>query len=102
MNVNLQVAPDGKGNWEDFGEAAEEDADVAETAPGEAGSGEFDVSGIAVTNAALTYTDATTGDRIEVSDLNFTTGAITSDAGGSITVDGVDLGAVVSGVMDVR
>ena len=101
LNVNLQVNRNGTGNWEDFGEAGTEDADAAETAPGDAKSGEFDVSGIAVTNAALAYTDATTGDRVEIGDLNFTTGAITSDGSGSITIGGVDLGGVITGVMDV-
>ena len=101
LNVNLQVAGDGRGNWEDFGEAGEADTDPAEPDPASGGSGEFDVSGIAVTNARLAYADAATGDVIEVTDLNFTTGAIASDGGGSITIDGIDLGGVVSGVMDV-
>lgn len=34
MNINLQVRKDGVGNWEDFGEAGEVDADEAETGEG--------------------------------------------------------------------
>ena len=101
LNVNLQVARDGTGNWEDFGEAGEAEAEPAEPEVASGGSGAFDVSGIAVTNASLTYSDATTGDVVEISDLNFTTGSIASDGSGSITIDGADLGGVVNGVMDV-
>ena len=100
LNVNLQVASDGTGNWEDFGETSEAQPDAVEPESAGGGSGEFDVSAIAVTNARLSYADATTGDVIEINDLNFTTGSISSD-GGSITIDGIDLGGVVNGVMDV-
>ena len=101
LNVNLQVASDGTGNWEDFGEASEAQSDLVEPESAGGSSGEFDVNAIAVTNARLSYADATTGDIIEINDLNFTTGSITSDGSGSITIDGIDLGGVVNGVMDV-
>lgn len=100
MNINLQVRKDGVGNWEDFGEAGEVDADEAET--GEGGdTGTIDVAGIAVTNAALTYADAAAGSQVELQDLNFTTGSIASVDEAVIGIDGIEIGANVIGVVDV-
>jgi AsmA protein len=100
MNINLQVRKDGVGNWEDLAEAGEAEAD--EVGPGDgAATGTIDVAGIAVTNAALTYADAATGSRIELQDLNFTTGGIASVDESVIGIDGIDIGANIIGVVDV-
>jgi AsmA protein len=100
MNINLQVRKDGVGNWEDLAEAGAAEAD--EAGPGDgAATGTIDVAGIAVTNAALTYADAATGSRIELQDLNFTTGGIASVDEAVIGIDGIDIGANIIGVVDV-
>jgi AsmA protein len=101
LNVNLQVRQDGTGNWEDLGEAGESGPAQAETDSGGGETGTLDISGIAVTNAVLTYADASTGDRIQIADLNFTTGPIRSDDSGAIGVDDIELGGTANGVMDV-
>jgi AsmA protein len=100
MSINLQVRADGTGNWEDFGEAGEVEAD--EPGPDDSGvTGTVDVVGIAVTNAALTYADAATDSRIELLDLNFTTGGIASADESTIVIDGMDMNADIIGVADV-
>ena len=85
LRVNLQVRKDGTGNWEDLG-AGEEP--VAETpVPEEGGTPPtIDVASVAVTDAALTYSDASTGDRIELTDVDLTSGRIA--AGEAVPLDG--------------
>ena len=87
LSVNLQVSQDGTGNWEDFGEAGETDADdspdVSEAA---SGSAVIDVASISITDAAISYADASTGDRFELTGLNLTTGHVA--AGESVPLDG--------------
>ncbi len=75
LTVNLQVRKDGKGNWEDFGEAGTAEAETPEPRAPER-SAAIDVASVAVSDAALTYTDASTGDRFELTDLNLTSGRI--------------------------
>jgi AsmA protein len=102
MNINLQVGKDGVGNWEDFGEAAEVDVDDTPSGGSNvAATGTVDVAGIAITNAVLTYADATTGERIELQDLNFTTGGIDSVDESVIVIDGIEIGGRVIGALDV-
>ena len=85
LTVNLQVRKDGKGNWEDFGEAGTAEAETPEPGAPER-SATIDVASVAVTDAALTYTDASTGDRFELTDLNLTSGRIA--AGEAVPLDG--------------
>ena len=102
LRVNLQVAPDGTGNWEDFGEAGAVEADESEAETADtAATGAIDVNGIAVTDAALSYADGSTGEQIDIVDLNFTTGSIASDVDNTIIVDGVNLNGSIVGVVDV-
>ncbi|HSN52901.1 MAG TPA: AsmA family protein [Woeseiaceae bacterium] len=107
LRVNLQVRRDGKGNWEDFGEAGEAAPGTPEPQAGER-TATIDVASVAVTDAALTYTDASTGDRYELTELNLSSGRIA--AGGAVPLDGslafrlepaglsgrIDLGLVVA------
>jgi len=87
LRVNLQVRQDGTGNWEDFGEAGEIDTDET-TGETEAatGSAVIDVASISVIDAAISYADASTGDRFELTDLNLTTGHVA--AGETVPLDG--------------
>jgi AsmA protein len=85
LKVNLQVRKDGKGNWEDFGEAGAAEPETPEPQAGET-TATIDVASVAVTDAALTYTDASTGDRYELTELNLTSGRIA--AGEAVPLDG--------------
>jgi AsmA protein len=85
LTVNLQVRKDGKGNWEDFGEAGAAEAETTEPGAPER-SATIDVASVAVTDAALTYTDASTGDRFELTELSLTSGRIA--AGEAVPLDG--------------
>ena len=85
LTVNLQVRKDGTGNWEDFGEAAEPEPVAAEPEAA-GGRATIDVASVAVTDAALTYSDVTTGDRFELTDLDLTSGRIA--AGEAVPLDG--------------
>ncbi len=85
LHVNLQVRKDGTGNWEDFGEAGEAQTEPAEAQTG-GPSATIDIASVAVTDAALTYSDASTGDRFELSDLDLTSGRIA--AGEAVPLDG--------------
>ena len=111
LRVNLQVQKDGTGNWEDFGEAGEVEPEAAD-AQADGPSATIDIASVAVTDAALTYSDASSGDRFEVTDLTLTSGRIA--AGEAVPLDGgfafrldpaglsgrVDMGVVVAFDMD--
>jgi AsmA protein len=85
LRVNLQVRKDGTGNWEDLG-AGDEPATAA-PAPEDGGAPPaVDVASIAVSDAALTYSDAGTGDRIELTDVDLTSGRVS--AGEAVPLDG--------------
>jgi AsmA protein len=85
LRVNLQVRKDGAGNWEDLGAG---DEPATETPTPEVGgvAPTIDVASVAVTDAALTYSDASTGDRIELTDVDLTSGRIA--AGEAVPLDG--------------
>ena len=85
LKVNLQVRKDGTGNWEDLGEAGEAQPDAAEPRDG-APTATIDIASVAVTDAALTYSDASTGDRFELTELTVTSGRIA--AGEAVPLDG--------------
>ncbi len=85
LRVNLQVRKDGTGNWEDFAEAGEAAPEAPET-PADGPSATVDVASVEVSDAALTYSDASTGDRFELSDLTLKSGRIA--AGEAVPLDG--------------
>jgi AsmA protein len=110
LRINLQVRKDGTGNWEDFGDAgAAQAAEPGTTDPEAAGpSATIDIASVAVTDAALSYSDASSGERFELTNLNLTSGRIA--AGEAVPLDGgfafrldpaglsgeVDIGVVVA------
>jgi AsmA protein len=85
LRVNLQVRKDGKGNWEDFGEAGAAEPETPEP-PAAESTATIDIASVAVTDAALTYTDASSGDRYELTELNLASGRIA--AGEAVPLDG--------------
>ena len=110
LRINLQVRKDGTGNWEDFGEAGEAREAEPGTPETEAAgpSATIDIASVAVTDAALSYSDASSGDRFELTNLNLASGRIA--AGEAVPLDGgfafrldpaglsgeVDIGVVVA------
>ncbi len=88
LRVNLQVRKDGTGNWEDLGQASEAEPEAPEPPEMQADgrSATIDVASVAVTDAALTYSDAGTGDRYELTDMNLRSGRIA--AGEAVPLDG--------------
>ncbi len=71
--VNLEVARNGRTNWDDLVEASEEDAGDS---AGDGGPSALDVASISVRNADVSYTDRGAGSRYEIANLNFETGRI--------------------------
>jgi len=88
LRVNLQVRKDGTGNWEDLGQPSETETETPEPPETQADgrSATIDVASVAVTDAALTYSDAGTGDRYELTDMNLTSGRIA--VGEPVPLDG--------------
>ena len=85
LRVNLQVRRDGTGNWEDLGGTGETEPEAAAPEEG-AAAPTIDVASIAVTNAALAYSDASSGDRFEITELDLASGRIA--AGEAVPLDG--------------
>jgi len=85
LRLNLAVNARGVGNWEDL---APDDNEAAVAEPGSTGAGaKLDISGVRLTDAALTYADAQSGDRYALSAVNVSLGRIASD-GSPIPVEG--------------
>lgn len=74
LQVNLEVAPNGVTNWDDLSEGDETAS--PETENGSDASADFDVANIAVTNASVSYSDASAGSDYSVSGLSFQTSRI--------------------------
>ena len=73
LALNLEVAPDGRTNWEDLAQA-----DAAETEPAaeRTGPAALDIANVEVRNASVSYRDAAAGTAYTVSNLNLETGRI--------------------------
>jgi len=77
LTVNLEVAGNGVTNWDDLAEGGEAPAgDVKDDGRDPAG---FDVANISVTNANVSYSDASAGSAYSISGLSFETGRIASN-----------------------
>ena len=84
LQLNLSVARDGRTNWDDLAEGG--DAHAAEAEPEHGAAGGLDIAGISVTNAALVYSDAQTGDSYRLTDINLKSGRVA--AGSAIPLSG--------------
>jgi len=74
LNVNLEVAANGRTNWDDLAEGGDE---TAAQDSGESGAiGNFRVAGIEVTGANVSYADRAAGATYDISGLSFETGGI--------------------------
>ena len=88
LKVNLVKGRDGKFNFDDLlGAAAAGGRPAAREQAPESGGGpkvRFDVSGVLVENASLTYQDLESGQKVAISDLQLRTGRIASGVPGKL------------------
>ena len=95
--VRLEVGEDGVGNWEDLAATSDRTADD-EAAGGRPAAGRFAVAGVAVSNATISY--AAGGSAYSLGEADVEIGRVTA-AAGTLSVDGVSLEGIVSGVAEV-
>jgi AsmA protein len=86
LRVNLQVNERGTGNWEDFGEAGAAPQEPVDADAAASATPAIDVAGIEVIDAALSYTDAKTGDRFVLNEVNLVSGRVA--AGEAVPLEG--------------
>jgi len=86
LKVNLVKGRDGKFNFEDLLAAGgERPAERAPTnASGRGAQVRFDISGVRIENASLSYRDQKSGQTVEISDLQLHTGRIASGVPGKL------------------
>ena len=83
--VNLEIAGDGRTNWDDLSAASVDGDDADEEVSDE--PFELEVSGVAVTNATISYSDAQAGASYVLSNLNFETGGISENEPVDLTAE---------------
>lgn len=72
FQLNLEVAKNGRSNWQDLIEASEAETDAAD-----AGVETLDIASIEITNAAVSYSDAQVGESYRLTNFNLTSGRVT-------------------------
>ncbi|MGA8204490.1 MAG: AsmA family protein [Woeseiaceae bacterium] len=75
LHLNLEVAKNGRSNWQDLIEASEA-APQAQAPAGATQPARLEIAGIDVSDASLTYTDAQAGATYRISKLHVKTGRI--------------------------
>jgi AsmA protein len=85
LQLNLEVASNGRSNWQDFIDASEAEPDVVETDEA-ASHGSIDIASIAITNASVRYSDAQIGESYQLTDLNLSSGTV--ELGTPVTLSG--------------
>lgn len=75
LALNLEVAANGKTNWQDFSEQAG-DEQAADEAKAAAPGGTLDIAGIDINNASLHYRNAQLNEQYTLSNLNVKTGSV--------------------------
>jgi AsmA protein len=101
LELNLAVNSDGRGNWQDFIDAADYKSSMPEDeqAPADASLGALEIAGIELLDSAIGYTDAQTGTSIVLADLNIEIGDI-SGGEDTISLDGFSIGALIEGLSE--
>ncbi|MFQ6005453.1 MAG: AsmA family protein [Woeseia sp.] len=76
LSLNLEVAANGRNNWDDLAEAAGQGpaADIEETNEGRA----LDIASVSLSNASISFRDAQAGTSNTVDGLTLSTGSITA------------------------
>lgn len=83
FQLNLQVAADGRNNWQDIAEqdSAEVGAESDAAAADEVSDGQdisLAISSVRISNAAIHYTDSLAGESYKLTNVNLTTGRVSS------------------------
>jgi len=83
FQLNLQVAADGRNNWQDIAEqdSAEAGAESDAAAADEVSDGQdisLAISSVRISNAAIHYTDSLAGESYKLTNVNLTTGRVSS------------------------
>jgi AsmA protein len=85
LKATVTRGKDGRFNFDDLlavPAPAKEKPATPPAAPAEAGAVRFDIGGVGITRAAVSYRDARSGQAIDVSDLNLRTGRIADETPG--------------------
>lgn len=75
LQLNLQVAGNGRSNWQDFIDASEAQDEVVDSGDA-ADAGSIDIASIEITNAAVSYSDAQLGESYRLTDFNLASGTV--------------------------
>jgi len=78
LQLNLAINQDGRSNWQDFIDGANAAAPAADGESSDT-AGVFEISSIEVRAASLNYSDAQTGDRYQLSNVNMVSGKVSPD-----------------------
>ena len=85
FQLNLQVANNGRSNWQDFIDAIEAQDEVVDSGDTpEAGA--IDIGSIEITNASVSYSDAQLGESYRLTDFNLSSGSV--ELGAPIALSG--------------
>jgi AsmA protein len=75
FQLNLQIASNGRSNWQDFIDASEAQDEAGEFGDA-ADGGTIDIASIEITNASISYSDAQLGESYRLTDFNLSSGSV--------------------------
>jgi len=75
FQLNLQIASNGRSNWQDFLDASEAQDEVVDSGD-TADAGTIDIASIEITNASISYSDAQLGESYRLTDFNLSSGSV--------------------------
>jgi len=79
FQLNLQIASNGRSNWQDFLDASEEREEIVESGDADDTS-TIDIASIEITNASVSYSDAQLGESYRLTDFNLRSGTVEQGA----------------------
>ena len=85
LELNLQIASNGRSNWQDFIDASEAQPEVVDSGDA-ADAGSIDIASIGITNASISYNDAQLGESYRLTDFNLSSGIV--ERGAPIALSG--------------
>jgi len=75
FQLNLQIASNGRSNWQDFLDASEAQDEVVDSGD-TADAGTIDIASIEIMNASISYSDAQLGESYRLTDFNLSSGSV--------------------------
>jgi AsmA protein len=100
LTLNLAVDANQRDNWSDLAEPGDgATVDEGGSQVGGSRGGTLEIAGIAIRNATISYANAAVGGAYSFSEADLEIGRIAGDDDG-ITIDGISLDGVISGVAD--